>query len=413
MEKRKKDNRIGWKISALVVVTIFLLVTISTTLVAQTWGTTVTENDSYRIVIDGDDDSTSESFSIFVDGTSNEVFRVQEDGLVGIGTASPLYALDVNFEDNTYNDNRYGIKLLHEVQAGSTAAANLGTGILFDLEDTSGGSESAASITAQWDNATVNNQEGLFVFRTMDKADDGLGIRMVIDKDGKTGIGVHNPDAMLQVFHPHTTTNNEVTSFKVSANTQTITSNLGNARACQFIEPTITSSSSTTITNAATVYIRDDVTSSGSATITNNYALWVDDGNVRFDGDARIVGNVGIGVAAPLTKLHINGDVAFGVGSQLTISSSDEVTITHSYHPIDTYNETTSTDDLDTIKGGDAAGQILIIRAANNARTVVAKDGTGNLRLSGDFSMDNILDTLVLMYIGNAWIELSRSDNGT
>ena len=42
MKKIKNNNKIVWKISVLVVVTIFLLVSISTTLVAQTWGTTVT-----------------------------------------------------------------------------------------------------------------------------------------------------------------------------------------------------------------------------------------------------------------------------------------------------------------------------------------------------------------------------------
>lgn len=70
-----------------------------------------------------------------------------------------------------------------------------------------------------------------------------------------------------------------------------------------------------------------------------------------------------------------------------------------------------ATDDLDTISGG-VSGDVLILAAVNSARTVVCKDGTGNMALSGDFSLNNTEDRLVLMYEGTTWFELSRSDNG-
>ena len=70
-----------------------------------------------------------------------------------------------------------------------------------------------------------------------------------------------------------------------------------------------------------------------------------------------------------------------------------------------------ATDDLDTITGG-VSGDILILAAVNSARTVVCKNGTGNMILAGDFSMDNANDRIVLMYEGTTWFELSRSDNG-
>lgn len=96
--------------------------------------------------------------------------------------------------------------------------------------------------------------------------------------------------------------------------------------------------------------------------------------------------------------------------SELTIASG-AVTVTKTLHTIDTEGDA-STDDLDTINGG-TAGDILIISAADDARTVVAKDGTGNLKLAGDFSMDNGADMLMLIYIGGAWQEISRSDNAS
>jgi beta-xylosidase len=95
----------------------------------------------------------------------------------------------------------------------------------------------------------------------------------------------------------------------------------------------------------------------------------------------------------------------------LTISSG-EVTATKTYHTIDTESDAGS-DDLDTIIGDsdDVEGQILIIQAESSIRTVVVKDGTGNLRLNGDFSLTSANDTLVLIYNGSNWCELSRSDN--
>ena len=97
--------------------------------------------------------------------------------------------------------------------------------------------------------------------------------------------------------------------------------------------------------------------------------------------------------------------------STLTIATG-VVTAIGSYHLIDT-EAAAASDDLDTISGG-IEGQRLVIRAANSARTVVAKDGTGNLQIAGDFSMDNAQDTLELIYDSalSAWLELGRSDNG-
>ncbi len=90
------------------------------------------------------------------------------------------------------------------------------------------------------------------------------------------------------------------------------------------------------------------------------------------------------------------------------------ITATGSYTIVDT-EASAATDDLDTITiggGASIAGATIILRAANTARTVVCKDGTGNLKLAGDFSLDNTEDTIMLIYDGTNWLEVSRSDNG-
>lgn len=99
----------------------------------------------------------------------------------------------------------------------------------------------------------------------------------------------------------------------------------------------------------------------------------------------------------------------FKPGATKTIAAG-VITITMSRHLVDT-EASAATDDLDTINGGSADGQILLLTSANSARAVTAKDTTGNLRLAGDFILNHVQDTLLLMWNGAQWIEISRSDN--
>jgi hypothetical protein len=69
------------------------------------------------------------------------------------------------------------------------------------------------------------------------------------------------------------------------------------------------------------------------------------------------------------------------------------------------------TDDLTTIDGASFVGEMIVIRASLASTDVVCKDGTGNLRLAGDFTLTHSQDRLMAMWDGSAWTELSRSDN--
>ena len=73
-----------------------------------------------------------------------------------------------------------------------------------------------------------------------------------------------------------------------------------------------------------------------------------------------------------------------------------------------------ATDDLATINitGGGKTGQIFVIYAADPSRTVVLKDGTGNLNLAGDMSLDASSDSITLQWWeDDGFYELSRSNN--
>jgi hypothetical protein len=100
-----------------------------------------------------------------------------------------------------------------------------------------------------------------------------------------------------------------------------------------------------------------------------------------------------------------NRRLSFGAPQNLTISGG-AITIDQSYINVDTEGGASS-DDLDTINGG-FAGNVIVLKAANDAHTVVVKHGTGNILLSGgvDVALDTNVNKLMLLYDGSSWIEL-------
>ncbi len=84
--------------------------------------------------------------------------------------------------------------------------------------------------------------------------------------------------------------------------------------------------------------------------------------------------------------------------TELTIATG-AITVTQELHRVDTEGDAAS-DDLVTINGG-ADGLTVMLRAENAERTVVLKDGTGNLELGGaDVSLDDTDKWVKLCYDG-------------
>ena len=93
---------------------------------------------------------------------------------------------------------------------------------------------------------------------------------------------------------------------------------------------------------------------------------------------------------------------------ELTISSG-AVTRTQVYHTIDTESDAAS-DDLDTINGG-TEGDIIVIRAEDQTRSVVVKSGVGNivLKTGMDETLNDIDDHLALICDGTNWHDIVTS----
>jgi hypothetical protein len=117
--------------------------------------------------------------------------------------------------------------------------------------------------------------------------------------------------------------------------------------------------------------------------------------------------------ATPLTGTF-GGDIVatkninLSADALLTVATG-AVTQTTSYHSI--AGEGAAADDLVTINGG-TEGDVLFIRASSDTVTITVKDGTGNIQCGGDRVLDNLQDTMQLLYDGTNWLEVSFADNG-
>jgi hypothetical protein len=96
--------------------------------------------------------------------------------------------------------------------------------------------------------------------------------------------------------------------------------------------------------------------------------------------------------------------------ADLTIAS-DAITVTKSYHRLDTEGGASS-DNLLTINGG-TVGQIVTLATTNNSRDVVVTHSSGNILLNGssNFTLTNVADTITLIYNGAQWVEIGRGNN--
>ncbi len=168
-------------------------------------------------------------------------------------------------------------------------------------------------------------------------------------------------------------------------------------------------------TQALLLNTNQDATFGGTITVPTADSIQFGDNSVRITGNAST--DILSFYAGGTEQIEVSDGtvthkaiVSLGPSDTLTIATG-AVTATQSWHFVDT-ESAASTDDLDTINGGSVGG-VLVLQAANSARTVVVKNGTGNIQLAGsDFSLDNGFDTITLIWTGSSWCEISRSDNG-
>ena len=119
-----------------------------------------------------------------------------------------------------------------------------------------------------------------------------------------------------------------------------------------------------------------------------------------------------------VNDLTVNGSITYEQGPDLTIADGT-ITITHSNHMV--VSETgAGADDLNRINGATVAdiGQMLILRRKGGSGAITVKDNVAgdsagsNINTSGDRLLSNDKDTIILIWHGSTWLELSFANNG-
>lgn len=148
------------------------------------------------------------------------------------------------------------------------------------------------------------------------------------------------------------------------------------------------------------------------ANTTNGFAIGDDDEvvieQILDEDDMSSDSDTALATQQSIKAYIDNKSLNLGSASTRTISSGT-LTINGSFQLVNTEGNV-ATDDLDNISGG-SEGEIVILKAASVSRVVTIKDGTGNLRMNGDFSLDNLQDAICFInYDGTNWHELFRYD---
>jgi hypothetical protein len=251
-------------------------------------------------------------------------------------------------------------------------------------------------------------------------------------RDAAATLALRN-STTAQTFRVYNTESSSLTNYERlniawDTNVATITTTAGGTGTVRGI--TITTAAAAGLTAQATVGAAVfGATGNGANTFidignTGNLQYRFNSSNIMyFEGNSGHIkwntdntGDIGASGASRVRSVYVGTmvrtpKVETPMVSELTIATG-AITVTGSYHNVDTEADAAS-DDLDTISGG-TDGMRLVLRANNTARTVVVKDGTGNIQCAGDFSLDNTQDTMELIYDGTltAWLEIGRSDSG-
>lgn len=98
----------------------------------------------------------------------------------------------------------------------------------------------------------------------------------------------------------------------------------------------------------------------------------------------------------------------FGPATDVTISGG-AITATRSHMRVDTEGGA-STDDLDTINGGQD-GDWLMLRTESSSRDVTMKHGTGNIFCGSDRTLNNVADWILLVNQSSQWRMMAFADN--
>ena len=313
--------------------------------------------------------------TIFLDDAFAEVMRINDDGKVGIGTATPATALHVRGTASTVGATRSVVTLTDDTAMG----INVGSGVAFRGLYTSAGAEANyGGIFAGKANANSGNANGYLSLSYSASGTLTEGIR--ISETGKVGIGDSTPTA------------NGLTLFSSVTGAVRLNLHIGGTGTV----PNSGSYNTISNNNHGDILISSNayINGSGNPVITSNHAnmggtgIKISGANGSHDikfytSNAASVrgteltntermtisstGNVGIGTSSPAVNLHIQSGGTPQVRIQDTDGTNQFTTIAHN-NGLTTFNSRNNT----------ASGSIAF-RGINSNAEFVRIDASGNV----------------------------------
>lgn len=267
-----------------------------------------------QVVVQGSGATSATSALAVQNSSGSSLLFVRNDGNVGIGTTNPGQKLDVAGAIQSQ-----GLFLTTQSQSCSSCifsssgsmqilGAGVGNGINF-ANDTY-----IAPVTngAMDLGSTSQNRRWRNVYLTADAVVGGNLAVGTTSSTGKVAIAGNVPASAWGVNGIQLQAANA--TYTDTSSSGTVTSVVANS----FGVPTFAASSATTYTNASALYVADAPVAGTNVTLTNAYALWVDNGTVRFDGvfDVRSDIKNGAGVITVNDAVYLGGN---GTAATLTV----------------------------------------------------------------------------------------------
>lgn len=225
-----------------------------------------------KLICNSNSNNPTAAFSVLNIGISASAW-----GTSGIWTR---FTTGIATDSSTADGATVTNAVFHSRSIGTLNATNAATGITY----THVASWYLQGATTAGSNVNITNNYAAWI--------DAGNVRI----DGDVGIGsamAAVPTAVLQINGAKTASAWGVNGIRIRVAAATFTDSSSSGTVTNQVvdgwgRPTLVASSATTYTNSSTWYVANSPLSSTNVTQTNSYALWVDDGISRLDGNVQI-----------------------------------------------------------------------------------------------------------------------------
>ena len=289
--------------------------------------------------------------------TRTEVMTLLGNGNVGIGTDSPECLLHLSSDTGSASIVPTKLKIHTTTQASDWDNTHPWGLIEFDTDDTSfAGSGPIAGIGVRSGDTTGGYPQLCFYTDNAQTYDTTLGSaneRMVIDHNGKVGIGTNDPQGKLHIYQSGASSTNLVDKH-TSRTTGDYNQSVNYTHYASIAEGVNRDPDNSRGLWIGNMVDENDLSPSGAnfMAFTNNFTFYGVDDNTKWDSGLNFTsntddllysggtfnkcvrinadGNVGIGITNPGAKLHVNGYIlqkaftfmVYGSGGSLSSNKS-------------------------------------------------------------------------------------------